>query len=753
MRPRSLFLPFFLVVTAVGVAVGVVTAYLVSARLMETLVRMEKRPLEMISGETYSIASETFHGLLDSRKEDDPVTVQTAKQDVLARIAHYSASGVRGEYRFAVLDDENRILVDSGAMLDSISLPSFSGSRETREVSFEDGEGRAVFGYHRFFPAWRWHILTLVHDEDLRREARGILFLLVASGTLALAVFLALSYFLFMRHIQKPLLGLVGHARRIMSGRYEAEPVTGAGEIGELSEAFHRMAEAIRKREKSLLDLARFTASNPNLVMKVDTEGRILYANTSVERALYGMGLPIQHGEMLLPDDAGEIARDVLASKGKIREVTFLAEGRTIVYTIFGFEGEESAVFHGVDVTERKAMEEQLLHSRKMETLGRIAGGVAHDFNNLLAGILGYASYLKSKPLAGSGTDKAVDNIVKAAERGAQLTRQLLGFARKGTHEHLPVALNRIVEEVSDLVSQTFLKNLSVGQEKAEDLPVVRGDATQLSQCLMNLCVNARDAMPDGGILTITTRRTLLREDVRERFFRIPAGLYATILVEDRGHGMDEATLERIFDPFFTTKEPQKGTGLGMALVYGIVKTHGGYVTVKSAPGEGTSVRIDLPASMEAIPEAEPAVESPPRERRDMRAGTALLVDDEELVRDVAGAMLSSLGYEVLTASDGREGVELFRRERDRISLTVLDLRMPVMDGKKAFEEIRSIDPSARVVISTGFSGDEDVGRMKAMGAAAILSKPYSYGEIARLVAELGECREPAPSPPPVEKE
>ena len=136
-----------------------------------------------------------------------------------------------------------------------------------------------------------------------------------------------------------------------------------------------------------------------------------------------------------------------------------------------------------------------------------------------------------------------------------------------------------------------------------------------------------------------------------------------------------------------------------------------------------------------------------------MRAGTALLVDDEELVRDVAGAMLSSLGYEVLTASDGREGVELFRRERDRISLTVLDLRMPVMDGKKAFEEIRSIDPSARVVISTGFSGDEDVGRMKAMGAAAILSKPYSYGEIARLVAELGECREPAPSPPPVEKE
>ena len=320
MRPRSLFLRFFLVMTAIGVMVGTVTAYLVSAKLMETLVRMEKRPLEMVSREILSIASETFHGLPDYRKEEDPVAVQTAKRDVLARIAKYHVADQRSNYLYAVLDDENRILVDSGSMLDSSSFPSFAGSREIREVSFVDREGKAVFGYHRYFPAWRWHLLTLVHDEDLRREARGILFLLVASGTLALAVFLSLSYFLLRRHIQKPLLGLVGHARMIMSGRYEAEPVTGTGEIG---------------------------ASIPNLVMKVDTEGRILYANTSVERALYGMGLPIQHGEMLLPDDAGEIAREVLASKGKIREVTFVAEGRTIEYTIFGFEGEESAVFHG----------------------------------------------------------------------------------------------------------------------------------------------------------------------------------------------------------------------------------------------------------------------------------------------------------------------------------------------------------------------------------------------------------------------
>lgn len=576
----------------------------------------------------------------------------------------------------------------------------------------------------------------------VKREAGNILILLIGTEIIAVVLFLSFSYLLMRRYIRKPLSGLVAYARGIMDGRYDPVPETGTGEIRELSDAFRRMTEAIRERERSLTDLAKFTASNPNLVMKVDPDGRLLYANQGVERALYGMGLPPQHGELLLPDDADAIVRNILASEEKKRTLTCETEGRTIEYTLYVFEDENAVVFHGVDVTEKKAMEEELLHSRKMETLGRIAGGIAHDFNNLLAGILGYASFLKSVPFGDSRIGGAVERIERAAERGAQLTRQLLGFARRGTLEHLPVDLNRIVEETTDIVSQTFLKNVTAVREKADDLPPVLGDATQLSQCLMNLCINARDAMPGGGIITISTRKTLLLEEVRERYCRIPPGLYATVVVTDQGEGMDEATLERIFDPFFTTKERLKGTGLGMSLVYGTIRNHGGFITIRSAPGEGTSVRIDLPAREGKITVPEPAGPPPRKELLPSRGGTVLLVDDEELVRDVAGAMLAFLGFEVLPAPNGQEGVEIFRREKNRILFTLLDLRMPVMDGTRAFEAIREIDPAAKVVISTGFSGDGDVDRLKEQGAAAVLSKPYTYGEIAR-VAEL--CRKPVP--------
>lgn len=507
----------------------------------------------------------------------------------------------------------------------------------------------------------------------VKQEAGSILFLALGAGILAAILFLFLSCLLMRRYIQTPLRRLVAYARGILEGRYDAVPETGQGEIRELSEAFRRMT-----------DLAKFTASNPNLVMKVDPEGRILYANRGVERALYEMGIPLQHSELLLPDDAGEIVREVLASEQKKRGLTCETEGRTIEYTVFGFEDEEAVVFHGVDVTEKRALEEELLHLRTM-----------------------------------------------------------------GTLEHLPVDLNRLVEETSDLASRTFPEHVAVIQEKADDLPPVVGDATRLGQCLMNLCINARDAMPGGGTITFSTRKTLRQEEVRERDYRIPAGLYATVIVTDQGEGMNEATLQRIFDPFSMTREWRKGTGLGMSLVYGTVKNHGGFITVDSAPGKGTSIRIDLPAREEKIPAPDPA-EPPPRgESFARRIGTVLLVDDEELVRDVAGAMLASLGFEVLTAPDGKEGVEIFRREKARISFTVLDLRMPVMDGTRAFEEIRKIDPAAKVVISTGVSGDEDVDRLKEKGAAAVLSKPYTYGKIARVT---GLLRVPFLSPHPVQE-
>jgi signal transduction histidine kinase/CheY-like chemotaxis protein/HAMP domain-containing protein len=737
MRKDSLFFQFLLVTAVIGILLAAATGYIISDRLVATFTEMEERPLHLISDEIFGMVSDSFHGLLDDRNEDDPVELETAKQDVLARILHYKPPVSSAGYSFVVLDGNGRALLDSGDLFDESKTPEFPEGSAEGKVRMVDKNRRALVGYVKYFPAWRWRLVSLILEEELQKETVQIKVWIYGAGIAGFLLLMALFYALLKKRVQEPLSALVRYAKDLEEAHYTPPPEGGRGEVKELSEAFHRMAAAIREREQKLVELAKFPESNPNLLMKVSPEGEVLYANPSVATKLAEMGLATDLPALLLPSGIREIVRGLRLEKERKKELAWNAGDRTIEYTVFGFADEDAVVFHGVDITERKRMEEQLSHAHKMETLGRIAGGVAHDFNNLLAGILGYATLLKSQPLPDVGVSKAVESIEKAAERGTQLTRQLLGFARKGSHEFLPLDLNRIVDETVDIVAQTFIRSITIRRDKTADLPSVKGDGTQMHQCLMNLCINARDAMTEGGTLTIATRRVLLEEARPEKLFRIPAGLYASVEVADEGHGMDEETLERIFDPFFTTKSPGEGTGLGMSMVYGIVKNHGGYILVNSSPERGTTVEILFPGgeTLHAAPDIpQRASAAGPRPGP---SGTVLLVDDEAFVRDVGVAMLNALGYDVLTACNGKEGVEIFRRDREKISIVILDLMMPVMDGRKAFEGIREIDPDARIVISTGFSGDQDVDRLKEMGASAILPKPYSYNTMTSVVTLL----------------
>jgi len=734
MRKDRILFQFLLIIASVGCVLTATIGYLISVPLVRTLAESEKLPLRLFSDEIFSFASDSFHDLLDARNEDNPSVVETSKQDVLARIAYFKPLDSANLYHFIVLDDEKRILVDTDRILQEAGMTEISEEATEGDVRLTDRNGKTLIGYLKYFPAWRWRMIAVVHEEDLKKKIIWLKILIYGAGTLGFLSLVVAFSFILKKRIQEPLTKLVSHANRLKEGRYDALPERWVGEMGELSSAFSRMADAIREREQKLFELAKFPQSNPNLLMKVSPEGKILYINPSVEKMLAENGHSGSQADRLLPPDIPEICKGVRFSDGYKKEITLRVFDRTIEYTIFGFADEDSVVFHGTDVTERKRMEEQLSHAHKMENLGRIAGGVAHDFNNLLAGILGYASLLKSYPLGDEKVMKAVGSIEKAAERGTQLTRQLLGFARKGTHEHHPLDLNRIVDETADIVSQTFVKSIAIRCDKADDLPPIKGDGAQVHQCLMNLCINSRDAMPEGGELSIRTKRVLYWEARQEKYFQIPAGLYSGVEVTDKGQGMDEVTQERIFDPFFTTKVKDKGTGLGMSMVYAIVKSHGGFITLRSAKGRGTTVEVLFPAG-DAVPAAPEISESaPPPVPRTETGATVLLVDDEEVVRDVGRAMLDTLGYEVLLAANGKEGVEVFRRNREKISMVILDLMMPVMDGKKAFEEIRRIDPRARVIISTGFSGDEDVDILKEMGASAILPKPYSYDTMTRVI-------------------
>ena len=377
---------------------------------------------------------------------------------------------------------------------------------------------------------------------------------------------------------------------------------------------------------------------------------------------------------------------------------------------------------------EKSSLEEQLIQSQKMEAVGTLAGGIAHDFNNLLTGILGYADLLGSGNLSTDQTQKAALVIERAARRAAELTQQLLGFARKGKYQNVAVDLHATIREVTTLFKRTFEKSITICTTLSSESTYIMGDPVQIQQVILNLAVNARDAMPHGGLLTFETSRVILESDPGDGRDHTSPREYVRLAVTDTGCGIPEEVQSRIFEPFFTTKEPGKGTGMGLSMVYGIVKNHGGSICVSSSPAQGSRFEVLLPAAQ--------GCEEAPRRPKQALSGSArlLLVDDEEVVRNVASTILERLGYEVITARDGAEAVEIYRRERPHIDLVILDMAMPRMGGRDCFMALRAIDPQVRAILSTGYALDEATQRVLDEGMRGFAQKPYVSDDLASAV-------------------
>ncbi len=387
------------------------------------------------------------------------------------------------------------------------------------------------------------------------------------------------------------------------------------------------------------------------------------------------------------------------------------------------------------DISEKKEVERQLLQAQKMESVGLLAGGVAHDFNNLLAGILGYASLIVSQTQENSELHRYAETIEQSAVRASELTQKLLAFARGGKYSIKVINLNNIVDEVSAILVRTLGKNITLSIELDPDLRCVEADPSQMSQVLLNLCVNARDAMPDGGRLFISTFNVFLEEQTMPAGYSIKPGHYVGVRVTDTGIGMDEDTLQHIFEPFFSTKERGKGTGLGLSMVYGIVKNHSGYVDVKSKPGDGTTFTVYLPASN---------TEKTKCSYKKWSGGEVvggneniLIIDDEQMVRELARKILESKGYNVLVATGGEEGISIFKDRHEEIDLVLLDMIMPKKDGAEVFREIKLIDPDVKVVLVSGYSLDERAQEILNSGALAFIRKPYHPDELLEKIREL----------------
>ncbi|MBU4268048.1 MAG: PAS domain S-box protein [Acidobacteria bacterium] len=387
------------------------------------------------------------------------------------------------------------------------------------------------------------------------------------------------------------------------------------------------------------------------------------------------------------------------------------------------------------NMTEKRRLEQQVLQAQKMESLGTLAGGIAHDFNNILAGILGYASFLKSKISVDHVFFKYVDTIERSAVRAADLTSKLLAFTRGDKVNYKPLNINKLIRETLEIIHHTIDKSISVETKLDESLPTIIADAGQIQQVVMNLCVNARDAMSGGGKLSIATATAVIGAADPQASAGTKTGTYLKMSVTDSGSGMDQDVLTRIFDPFFTTKAKGQGSGLGLSVVYGIVKGHEGFVTVSSQPGLGTVFGVYFPVS--GKPEAQEAwTVEPLRGRGEL----IFVVDDEEDIRNFIRDVLQRHGYRVLLAANGCQAVDIYKVRGQDIALVILDMVMPEMGGEETFLKMKKVNPGIKALLSTGYSQDSRVSEILNHGIKGFIQKPYDFSQ---LLAKLRQILDP----------
>ncbi|MHB8202773.1 MAG: PAS domain S-box protein [Desulfomonilaceae bacterium] len=387
----------------------------------------------------------------------------------------------------------------------------------------------------------------------------------------------------------------------------------------------------------------------------------------------------------------------------------------------------------GRDKTLEIELRKQLFWAQKMEAIGTLTGGIAHDFNNLLQVVLGYSELMLQRKKGNETDYTQLLHIHEAGKRGVDLIQRLLTFSRKIEPNLRPVNLNQQVIEIEGLLSRTIPRNIKIDLHLGADLELIRADPSQIGQIIMNLGVNARDAMPEGGTLSVITANDQLDQDFCRRHLGAKPGRYVSLTVSDTGYGMDQEIQLHIFEPFFTTKEVGKGTGLGLATVYGIVKLHDGYIICYSEPEHGTTFKICFPAiSFKREPQTKV-------EETLLRGGseTILLIDDDTSVRDWGTEILSSVGYKVLTATNGKEALEIYQRERERISLVILDLIMPEMGGKQFLTEILGINTKGNVLVVSGFPVDKQANSMLAAGAKAFVQKPFNAKQLLDKIRQI----------------
>jgi len=391
----------------------------------------------------------------------------------------------------------------------------------------------------------------------------------------------------------------------------------------------------------------------------------------------------------------------------------------------------------GADITMIKKLERELLQAKKLEAIGTLAGGIAHDFNNILGGMVGYLSLLKEQHAPEDPHYAILRKIELSTQQTSELVKQLLAFSRRGKFESKPVDMNGIIRNVLKILSRSISKKISIVTDLQGDLSMTEGDPSQLEQVIMNVSLNAAQAMPDGGELKITTTMIPFEDLPKDMFGYEHFDLYILTSISDTGIGMEKPIKEHIFEPFFTTKAMGKeaGTGLGLSTAYGIIRNHGGAIQVKSEVGEGTTFSIYLPAKYVSHQKEE--IEEAKSDTAVQGKGKILVVDDEDVFREMMKDVLAYLGYDVLASENGQEGIQVYKEHQEEIDLVILDMNMPVMDGKEMFRILKKINPNVRALLATGFALDGEVQELMTEGVMGFIQKPFMIEDISKAIDAL----------------
>ncbi len=502
-----------------------------------------------------------------------------------------------------------------------------------------------------------------------------------------------------------------------------------------------KLRQAAEGRYKNLFDNAN------DAIITVDTEDRITSWNKGAER-LYGWtekNIIGKNANELLYKDKEESLLLIDSQKSVLEKGEWMGElcqvtkdGKKIIvesrWTLMhDSEGKpKSILVINTDITEKKKLEAQFLRAQRMESIGTLASGIAHDFNNVLTPIMLSLQLLKEK-FMDDGSQKLINILERSAQRGASLIKQVQSFARGVEGERVTLQVAHLISEIRQIAKETFPRSVEIKTDTPKDLWTISGDATQLHQVLMNLCVNARDAMPDGGILSISAENLFIDENFARINIEARIGSHIVISITDTGTGIPPEVMDRIFEPFFTTKEHGKGTGLGLSTSLGIVKSHGGFITVYSEVGKGAAFKVYLPAI--TTPETLKVQEY----QHELPAGhgeSILVVDDEDQIREITKKTLETNGYKIITANDGKEAISLYKQHRELIKAVLMDMMMPVMDGQASIRAIRKINPEVKIITVSGLAEKDRLASV-ADYTNAFLPKPYTAEKLLKTIQEV----------------